>query len=61
MKDPTPEAESIVELAEAVKELVRVIKCQDTLRGMPREFDNRLDALYQKASRAKNRMEAEYK
>lgn len=49
----TPEAISIIELAEAVKDLVRVLKCID----MPPSLDRRLDGIYNKVSEAKNRME----
>lgn len=50
-----PENESIVELAECIKELVRFFKtCFDPL---PPHLEGRLDAVYSKASRAKDRMD----
>lgn len=60
MFDPTPEAESIVELSETVKELVRILQCHVNLGKLGHEFDRRLADAYRKASRAKDRVENEY-
>lgn len=55
MADITPEQIAITELAETVKELVRLI--QTLAPKMADHVRRRLDDVYKKASQAKNRMD----
>lgn len=53
-------SESVVELAETTKELVRILKCHDdiVLQKFGEQLDKRLDDVYKKATRAKDRIGA---
>lgn len=57
-------AQSLVEIAETVKELTRIVKCINDVQKVvspslviPEHLVKRLDDVYNKASRAKNRMD----
>ena len=56
MTATTPESESIIELAETIKELVRILRLYAVLGKWPERIDERLEAVYSKLVRAKDRV-----
>jgi hypothetical protein len=52
----TTEASSIVELAEAIKEIVRILQCAPGFEELDPLLKRRLENVYLKSVRAKDRM-----
>ena len=52
----TEQDQSIIELAETVKELVRIIQCFPNFNRLSEHLKNRLGDVYRKASKAKERV-----
>lgn len=59
MREPTNDelSQSVVELAETVKELVRCIRSFPNASSLPEALSNRLDQVYKKATVAKERVQ----
>lgn len=55
----TSDQRSIVELSEAIKELVRIIRCFPNASNLQDGVQRRLDIVYGKAAIAKDRVEVQ--